>query len=401
MDQYIINMNFYIIGIDDNQKQFFPPGVGERIARGKVFSGNSDHYEIVKSLLPVTHTWIEIRSPLAKVFEQYKPYKEVIIFASGDPLFFGFAGTIKRNIPMARIKLHPFFNSLQMLSNRMMMSYEDMHVVSLTGRSWHDFDRELIEGAGKIGVLTDREKTPRLVAERMIRYGYTNYNMSVGELLGNREYERVRTLNLQEILEESFNFPNCVILQKQEVRHHSFGVSEQEFESLSGTERMITKLPVRLFTLSMLDLSGRNDFWDIGFSAGSISIEAKLQFPHLRIMSFEVQTENSRLKEKNSIIQSTPGITPITGDFLKQDLSQLEAPDAVFIGMHGGRLAEIVEKVYPKLASGGVLVFNSVSELNQDRFIEAITNVGMILERNNRITVDDYNKITILKAVKR
>lgn len=401
MDQYIINMNFYIIGIDDNQEQFFPPGAKERIARSKVFSGNSHHYEIVKSLLPVNHKWIEIRSPLAKVFEQYKPYKEVIVFASGDPSYFGFAGTIKRNVPMARIELHPFFNLLQMLSHRMVMPYEDMHIVSLTGRSWHDFDRELIHGTGKIGILTDREKTPRLVAERMIRYGYTNYNMSVGELLGNREYERIRTLDLQEILEETFNFPNCVILQKQEVRHHSFGVSEQEFESLSETERMITKMPVRLFTLSMLDLSDRNNFWDIGFSAGSISIEAKLQFPHLHITSFEVQAQNTTQIEKSSVIQNTPGIISFTGNFLDQNIDQLETPDAVFIGMHGGRLVEIIEKVHPKLASGGVLVFNSVSELNQDRFIEAITSAGMILERNNRITVDDYNKITILKAVKR
>ena len=29
-----------------------------------------------------------------------------------------------------------------------------MHMVSLTGRSWHEFDRALIEGKAKIGVLT-------------------------------------------------------------------------------------------------------------------------------------------------------------------------------------------------------------------------------------------------------
>lgn len=38
----------------------------------------------------------------------------------------------------------------------------------------------------------------------------------------------------------------------------------------------------------------------------------------------------------------TPGIEAIIGDFLSVDLSALEAPDAIFIGGHGGKLVEIL-----------------------------------------------------------
>lgn len=83
------------------------------------------------------------------MFEQYTalstlhtPHSSsIIVFASGDPLFFGFANTIRRKMPEADIELYPSFNSLQMLAHRLVMPYHDMRVVSLTGRPWPELDR--------------------------------------------------------------------------------------------------------------------------------------------------------------------------------------------------------------------------------------------------------------------
>lgn len=97
-------------------------------------------------------------------------------------------------------------------------------------------------------------------------------------------------------------------------------------------------MPVRLLTLSMLDLHNRHSFWDIGFCTGSVSVEAKLQFPHLHITAFEVREEGRELLEKNSRKFGTPGITGVIGDFTETDLSVYPVPDAVFIGGHGGKL---------------------------------------------------------------
>ena len=67
----------------------------------------------------------------------------------------------------------------------------------------------------------------------------------------------------------------------------SFGIPEEQFELLDGRANMITKMPVRLLSLSLLDLRNRSVMWDVGFCTGSVSIEAKLQFPHLDIVAFE------------------------------------------------------------------------------------------------------------------
>ena len=398
-------MKFYVIGISDNPLPFFPPEVLEVIRNGNVFSGGKRHHEIVKSLLPKDAEWIDITVPLDAVFEQY--HNEVVVFASGDPLFFGFANTIRRKMPDAEIVIYPTFNSLQLLANRLVMPYHDMRVVSLTGRPWPEFDRALIERVGKIGVLTDKEHTPASIAQRMLDYGYTDYTMYVGEHLGNPELEKVTTLSLEEITQRNFAMPNCVIIdavshQTSAIRH-PFGIPETAFALLDGREKMITKMPIRLLTLQALDLPRRHVLWDIGFCTGSVSIEARLQFPHLHIDAFEIRPECEAIIHENARRFGAPGINVHMGDFLQMDISLLPRPDAAFIGGHGGKLKEIMKKVLTVLADDGIIVFNSVVAPkvltdSQKLWDEACEELGLKQDTPLHIQLNDNHPITILKC---
>ena len=120
---------FHVIGMTDEQVCSFPVEVYTIIQRGKVFSGGKRHHEIVASLLPEDALWIDITVPLDLVFRQYEAYNEIIVFASGDPLFFGFANTLKNRLPEAIINVFPTFNSLQLLAHRMLLPYQDMRIV--------------------------------------------------------------------------------------------------------------------------------------------------------------------------------------------------------------------------------------------------------------------------------
>lgn len=53
---------FYVIGLDDNMKQYFPPEVLEIISSHRVFSGGVRHHEIVRSLLPEKRTGLISKS---------------------------------------------------------------------------------------------------------------------------------------------------------------------------------------------------------------------------------------------------------------------------------------------------------------------------------------------------
>ena len=390
---------FHVIGMTDDQSGTFSAEILQLMGRGKVFSGGKRHHEIVASLLPEDAVWIDITVPLDKVFSQYEAYAEIIVFASGDPLFFGFANTLKKRLPDAWMRVYPVFNSLQTLAHRLVLPYHDMRTVSLTGRPWQNLDEALIRGDKLIGALTDREKTPSRIAARMLEYGYDNYRMTVGVHLGNKQAEEVHTLPLDEVIGREFGFPNCLILEQTYQRERLFGIPESSFYLLNGREKMITKSPIRLQALSMLDLHQKHTFWDIGFCTGSVSIEAKLQFPHLQIHAFECRPEGETLINLNTRKFGTPGIEYHIGDFMELDLSDLPAPDAVFIGGHGGKLTEMLQKIDRYLLPGGCIVFNSVSENSLHLFREGIEAIDRRIDNEIGITVDSYNPITIIKAI--
>ena len=398
-------MKFVVIGISDAPEPFFTPEIQEIIKNGRVFTGGKRHHEIVAPLLPTDAQWIDITTPLDAVFEQYQSLtSDIIVFASGDPLFFGFANTIKRKMPEAEIVLYPTFNSLQLLAHRLVMPYHDMRIVSLTGRPWPEFDKALIERTTKIGILTDKEHTPAAIAQRMIDYGYTNYQMHVGEHLGNPSLEHVTTLSLEEASQRDFSNPNCLIIENQgQISPRIFGIPDSDFTLLDGREKMITKMPIRLLTLQALELRKKNVFWDIGFCTGSISIEARLQFPHLQISAFEIRPECETIIQENIRKFGAPGIDIYIGDFLNADLSVLPRPDAVFIGGHGGHLKEIMAKVKTVLAENGCIVMNSVKAPlvktdSHQLWDEACQELGLKQELPTRIILNDNHPIEILKA---
>ena len=410
-------MKITIIGIADNPHQWFPPQVMDIIAHGHIFSGGKRHHELMRHLLPNDHEWIDITVPLSDVFGIYRRVGRevpIIVFASGDPLFYGFANTLRREMPEAELTIYPTFNSLQTLAHRLLMPYHDMTIVSLTGRPWHELDRALIEGRLKIGVLTDGKHTPAAIASRMIEYGFTEYTMSVGERLGNPEHETITTLSLHEAADFDAAQPNCLILCGSHQRR--IGIPDSEFELLDGRERMITKMPIRLTSLHAMHLERRHTLWDIGSCTGSISIEARLMYPHLHVTAFEVRPEGRRLMDINSRRFSAPGIELHIGDFLSNDNPQstinnpqstinnpqstIINPDAVFIGGHGGKLKEIMQRVCQYLQPDGCICMNSVTPDSRRLFTEACRALGLKMEPPLHIVIDEYNPIDILVCTK-
>ena len=386
--------------MNDEQSPLFTPEVQGLIAQHRIFSGGRRHRELVAALLPADAVWIDIVVPLTEVYHQYQELNEpVLVFASGDPLFFGYTTTLMREFPGLVSQTFPSFSSLQMLAHSLRLPYHDMRVVSLTGRPWHELDRALIEHAAKVGILTDRKNTPARIAQRMLDYGYSNYQMHIGVRLGGSR-EEVYSLPLSEVVAQEFEHPNCLIIEDTKPTHYAapIGLHELDFFPLNGRVKMITKMPVRLVSLSLLELEHRRSFWDVGFCTGSVSIEAKLRYPHLVVNSFEVRPEGKELMEINTRRVHAPGIDYHIGDFLSQDLDALPRPEAAFIGGHGGRLIEFVERLTTLMGEDGVLVFNSVSSETLDLFREAIKRVGWHISYETLLAVDEHNPITILQA---
>lgn len=392
-------MVFHVIGIGNKTPEPTEQNLS-LIQRHAIFSGGQRHYDLVKHLLPAIHQWIGIKSPMEQVFERYQQAGQpIIVFASGDPLFYGMANTLRTKYPQAEIHTYPYFSSIQLLAHRAAINSNLLRTVSVHGRSWLALDEAIIRQEPLIGVLTDGEKSPSAIAKRLLDYGYTNYSIWIGEDLEG-EQERVRQLSLQKAAKESFHSLNGVILQKETHRDISFGIEDAAFEGLEGRPNMITKMPIRLCSLHALALGSKTVLWDIGFCTGSLSIEAKLRFPGLDIHAFEKRTECLEIIQNNQRKHGTPGINVYIGDIFEADLTQISQPQAVFVGGHGGRLNELLQKINPCLDAGAVIVINAVQEDSITDFIAFSGKVNWKLEAPLKLRVDQHNEITILKAIK-
>jgi precorrin-6Y C5,15-methyltransferase (decarboxylating) len=258
----------------------------------------------------------------------------------------------------------------------------------------------LLRQADSIGVLTDQVKTPAAIATRMLEYGFDNYVMYVGENLDGGKEKIIFGEHLGDMTSYEAHPLNCVLLNKKAQRSLSSGIPDSSFQGLEGRPNMITKMVVRLASLAQLDLSARHTLWDIGFCTGSVSIEARRQYPHLHIIAFEKRPECAALFELNTRKHSTPGITKVMGDFFEQDLHTLPRPDAVFIGGHGNRLETLLSQLDSYLPSGARIVINAVKEDSVTQFTAATSQLQYTLSGPMVITVDAHNPITILTAEK-
>lgn len=391
-------MTFYVIGIG-NKEPNFTVKQQQDILDTHVFSGGKRHYELVKGYLPKNHQWIPIQSPMQEVFTAYEETSgTIVIFASGNPLFYGFSNTLKNKYPDAEIVTTPYFSSIQLLANAMHINSSHLQTISVHGRTWKALDVVLIQQKECIGVLTDTDKNPATIAKRLLEYGYDNYKIFVGEDIEGTE-EKFQELSLPEAPMMRFHPLNCVILKKTTHRQIDFGIRDTDFKGLPGRPKMITKMPVRLMTLHYLNILNINTLWDIGFCTGSVSIEAKLKNPDITVVAFEKRPECEAIMIENQKRLGVPGIQVVMGDFLEQDLSTLPKPDTIFIGGHGGKLEQLFLKMTPFLHQGTSIVINAVKQSSILVFKEQCAKIGYTIIQENTITLDTNNPITIVKAV--
>ncbi|WCC45619.1 precorrin-6y C5,15-methyltransferase (decarboxylating) subunit CbiE [Tenacibaculum finnmarkense] len=392
------HIDFHLIGISNHPTPKFNDDVLKLIQESSVFSGGKRHYLLVKSYLPENHTWIEISGKMDFLINKYKKIDTtIVVFASGDPFFYGFGNTLQRLLPNAQLKATPYFNSIQLLCHKTQTNYNALKSISVHGRDWSALDEALINRNKLIGVLTDAKKTPCEISKRLLKYGFDNYTITVGEALdGNNEH--IETLDLATCTKKSHDNLNCVLLKQTTSKEKPFGIADDAFIPLPNRANMITKMPIRLSTINALQLQNKTVFWDIGACTGSVAIEAKQQYPHLKIVAFEKRTVCEDIIQQNTQRFSTPGVTIIIDDFFNLNLEEFQIPDVVFIGGHGGRLNELIHLIH-QLNPKARIVTNAVKQNSTNIFIKELTTLNYTIN-TSVIQVNEHNKISIHSAEK-
>ena len=122
------------------------------------------------------------------------------------------------------------------------------------------------------------------------------------------------------------------------------GISDDEF--IRG-KTPLTKEEIRAISIRKLGLSPDSILYDVGAGTGSVSVEAALLHPNIKVYSIERNDEAIDLFEKNKEKFGADNINIIKGE-APAALEELPAPTHAFIGGSGGNLRSIVELLKKK-----------------------------------------------------
>lgn len=329
--------------------------------------GRYEEYQAVKDRVTVIN---KVPETIAFIRERLSRAGSgpVVLLASGDPLFFGIGRRVCEEFGREHVEILPDLSSVQQAFARINEPWDDAFFMSLHGgpdiakRRKLPYDVShipaLLERYGKIGILTDKQNNPAVIAKAVhsaFPIPHSALSMSVCERLGYPDEKLIQD-TLEEMAKRTFSEPNVVILIKDRQGPQKetccFGLREEEIDHERG---LITKDEVRAVTLHKLRLPCQGVLWDIGAGSGSVSLEAARFCPGLRIFALEKEGERVQMIRKNVAAFNTLNVNVIHGT-APDALEGLPSPDRVFIGGSSGTMEQVVKLASGKMASGIVLV---------------------------------------------
>lgn len=335
---------------------------------------------------------------------------DVVVLASGDPLFFGVGRYLMRNLSSKKLEFIPNVTSVQFAFAKIKEPWDDSIFVSVHGRGIPEaVDRILAND--KAAVLTDEKNTPEKIAQEMIKRGRDGYDAWLCENLGASD-EQITKTDVKGLLKIEASPLNVLILIKRyetndEVPLPLFGIPDDKF---AHARKLITKEEVRVLTLAKLRLHPGLIFWDIGAGSGSVSIEADRLMSEGKVYSVERNQECVDHIKKNMASFSARNMVLIEEE-APNGLEDIPDPDRVFIGGSGGNLWQILETVDRRLKPDGIIVLNSITLDTMTAATEFFDNAGYHVEISTvniarTKPLSDYkmfealNPVSIMTAIK-
>ena len=282
----------------------------------------------------------------------------VVVLASGDPLFYGIGGTLRRYFSPDALRIFPAPTSFQLAFAALGEPWHGAATVSAHARPLETVIPQIL-AAEKSAVLTDKTNTPAAIAARLLAVGLpADARCAICENLG-RADERIIRTTLADVQSQTFAPLNVLVVWNPNPPAAPVppGLPDEAFSLWRG---QITKREIRLLALAELALQPGEVLWDIGAGSGAVGLEAARAQPSAAVFAVEKRAElcrhiaenHRRFPAKNYRWQQ--GRAPAA-------LADWLDPHAVFIGGSGGSLAEIIAVAKERLRSGGRLVVNVVA----------------------------------------
>ncbi|MBA8823318.1 precorrin-6Y C5,15-methyltransferase (decarboxylating) [Saccharopolyspora lacisalsi] len=321
-------MTVTVIGIDGGP---LPDGAEEALHSARLVVGSRRHLE---AHVPEGTRTLELGpfDPAMNALSSLAAGELGVVFASGDPGFFGVLRTLRER--GVRCSVLPATSSVQQLMARVGRSWDDVTVVAA-------YEGDLSRAANvcrarpAVVVLTSPGAGPAQLGTALRGW---RRSLTVGEQLGGT-HERLSTVSPEEAAERAWQEPNVVLCMSdpdavprrgwfaggEPVPPDGWALDESEFSHRDGT---ITKAEIRAVAVAKLAPRPGVLVWDVGAGSGSVAIEcARLGAATIAVESDESQSVRmvTNAAGHGADVRIEEGTAP-------KALRELPKPDAVFVG---------------------------------------------------------------------
>ena len=270
--------------------------------------------------------------------------ENAVLVYSGDTGFYSGASSMMEKLEAlgVRARVLPGLSSIQLLAAALGRPWQGWNLVSAHGRTC-DPVAECMQGRPTF-FLTGGSEDPATLCAQLAAEGFGDVQGVVGQCLGTPE-EKLFRGSVKELAAGRFNSLSVLLVEAAEVLpRRAPGLPDEAFER--GDVPM-TKQEVRAAVLAKLAVRPEDILWDVGAGTGSVSVELALAAPRGRVYAVECRPEGCALIKANREKFRTRNLVLVEG-LAPAALSDLPAPDAVFIGGSKGSLAAIVDTALDK-----------------------------------------------------
>ncbi|MFJ7766926.1 precorrin-6y C5,15-methyltransferase (decarboxylating) subunit CbiE [Streptomyces sp. NPDC097107] len=322
-----------------------PPGA-DVAAGAELVVGGRRHLDAVRLPEGAEQVVLGALAPaLDTVAEYVAKERAVVVLASGDPGFFGIVRALAERFGAERLDVRPGVSSVAAAFARVGLPWDDAVVASAHGRELRTAVN-VCRAHPKVAVLTGPGAGPAELGAALRAYPRV---LVVASALGSAE-ERVERVTPAEAAVRDWGAAVSVVLCLDEARTlgpvrtvagpprpkaAGWALDEAEF---AHRDSMITKFEVRALALARLGPRPGDLVWDVGAGSGSVAVEcARLG---AAVTAVEKTPDGAARVRANAAahgadVRVVHGAAPTV-------LSDLDDPDAVFVGGGGRELPAIV-----------------------------------------------------------
>ena len=301
--------------------------------------------------------------------------ENAVLVYSGDTGFYSGASSMMEKLEAlgVRARVLPGLSSIQRLAGALGRPGQGWNLVSAHGRTC-DPVAECMQGRPTF-FLTGGSEDPATLCAQLAAEGFGDVQGVVGQCLGSPE-EKLFRGSVKELAAGRFNSLSVLLVEAAEVLpRRAPGLPDEAFER--GDVPM-TKQEVRAAVLAKLAVRPKDILWDVGAGTGSVSVELALAAPRGRVYAVECRPEGCALIKANREKFRTRNLVLVEG-LAPAALSDLPAPDAVFIGGSKGSLAAIVDAALDKNPDARICV-SAIALETLSAAVAALTTKGRTVQ---------------------